>query len=132
VTGGEQRERLLFASPSVSGVSNARRTASLARRTASAGLVAMIEAISTARASALSGSSTSTTSPAASAACALIGIPVSTICIVSALPTVRARRCVPPAPGIMPRLTSGWPNLALLPATRMSQHSASSHPPPRA
>ena len=28
------------------------------------------------------------------------------------LPTARGRRCVPPAPGRMPRLTSGWPNAA--------------------
>ena len=47
-------------------------------------------------------------------------------------PTTRDSRCVPPLPGIMPRETSGNPSLAPSTATRMSQASASSQPPPRA
>ena len=38
-------------------------------------------------------------------------------------------RCVP---GMVPMVTSGWPNLAVSPATMMSHIMASSHPPPRA
>ena len=56
-----------------------------------------------------------------------------------AMPTRRGRRWVPEKPGVMPRPTSGWPNLApplpsaLGPAARMmSQLIASSQPPPRA
>ena len=46
-------------------------------------------------------------------------------------PTIRARRWVPPQPGVMPRPTSGWPNTALSDARRISQLIASSQPPPR-
>jgi hypothetical protein len=42
------------------------------------------------------------------------------------------RRWVPPKPGVMPRPTSGWPNLAFSDAMRMSQAMASSQPPPSA
>ena len=48
------------------------------------------------------------------------------------LPSVRANRCVPPAPGIMPSRISGCPNLAFSEAMIISQCIASSHPPPRA
>ena len=37
---------------------------------------------------------------------------VSTMSMALALPTARGRRCVPPAPGMMPSLISGWPNFA--------------------
>ena len=49
----------------------------------------------------------------------------------SALPTARVSRWVPPAPGMTPRLISGWPNWALSLAMIMSQAMASSQPPPR-
>ena len=49
----------------------------------------------------------------------------------TALPTALVRRCVPPAPGMMPRLISGWPNRADSDATIRSQAIASSQPPPR-
>lgn len=39
---------------------------------------------------------------------------------------------VPPHPGTVPMTTSGYPNLALDPATMISHIIASSHPPPRA
>ena len=48
------------------------------------------------------------------------------------LPTRRGRRCVPPKPGRIPRPVSGWPNLALSDATRMSHAIEISQPPPRA
>lgn len=46
------------------------------------------------------------------------------------LPMHRARRWVPPAPGMTPRLISGWPNLAVGEARMISVESASSQPPP--
>src|SRR3989442_7306962 len=49
----------------------------------------------------------------------------------SGLPTMRARRCVPPVPGSTPRLTSGSPILpAFSLASRMSHAIAISSPPP--
>ena len=39
---------------------------------------------------------------------------------------------MPPAPGMMPSLTSGWPNRAPSPATMMSACMANSQPPPSA
>ena len=41
-------------------------------------------------------------------------------------------RCDPPAPGITPRLISGWPNRAVSAARMKSHIIASSHPPPSA
>ncbi len=49
-----------------------------------------------------------------------------------AAPTSRGRRCVPPQPGMMPRLLSGWPNRARSDPMRMWQAIASSWPPPNA
>ena len=57
--------------------------------------------------------------------------PLRIMSIATALPTARVRRCVPPAPGMTPRLISGWPNLADSEATIRSHAIASSHPPPR-
>mmetsp|Transcript_165 Transcript_165/g.617 ORF Transcript_165/g.617 Transcript_165/m.617 type:complete len:241 (+) Transcript_165:81-803(+) len=47
-------------------------------------------------------------------------------------PTARVKRCVPPKPGIVPSLISGWPNLAVSAARMKSQVIASSQPPPSA
>src|SRR4249919_341970 len=47
------------------------------------------------------------------------------------MPTRRGSRCVPPPPGMSPSLISGCPSVASSAATRMSQHIASSSPPPR-
>ena len=47
-------------------------------------------------------------------------------------PTRRARRWVPPKPGVMPRPVSGWPNTAVSAQMRMSQLMLSSQPPPSA
>ena len=49
-----------------------------------------------------------------------------------ALPTARVSRCVPPMPGMMPSLISGWPNFALSAAMMKSHCMASSQPPPSA
>mmetsp|Transcript_14833 Transcript_14833/g.42524 ORF Transcript_14833/g.42524 Transcript_14833/m.42524 type:complete len:226 (+) Transcript_14833:443-1120(+) len=48
------------------------------------------------------------------------------------LPTARISLCVPPTPGMVPSLISGWPNFASSEAMMMSQDIASSQPPPRA
>ena len=52
--------------------------------------------------------------------------------IAFALLTARGRRCVPPEPGTMPSLISGWPKRAVSAAMTMSHIIASSHPPPSA
>ena len=52
--------------------------------------------------------------------------------IALALPIARGSRCVPPAPGMMPSLISGWPNFAVSAAMTMSHIIASSQPPPSA
>ena len=72
------------------------------------------------------------TSPARSASWASIMRPVRHISIAFDLPTSRVSRCVPPAPGITPKLISGWPNLAESAAMMKSHIMASSQPPPSA
>ena len=47
-------------------------------------------------------------------------------------PTARNSLWVPPAPGMMPTLHSGWPNRAVKSATITSHIMASSQPAPRA
>ena len=47
-------------------------------------------------------------------------------------PTSRGSRWVPPKPGMIPSLISGWPNSAERAAMRMSHAIASSQPPPKA
>ena len=47
-------------------------------------------------------------------------------------PTSRGRRCVPPKPGMIPSLISGWPKSADCAAMRTSHAIASSQPPPKA
>ncbi len=44
----------------------------------------------------------------------------------------RGSRCVPPAPGIIPREVSVRPSLTCAAATRKSQAKANSRPPPKA
>ncbi len=48
------------------------------------------------------------------------------------LPTSRVSLWVPPAPGMIPRVISGWPNRALSAAMMKSHIIASSQPPPSA
>ena len=59
-------------------------------------------------------------------------LPVRISSLARARPTTRGRRCVPPAPGITARRTSGSPSFARADATRRSHASASSSPPPSA
>ncbi len=70
--------------------------------------------------------------PSASASAAGIGSPVTIILSAFSGPTSRGRRCVPPAPGRRPSLTSGRPTRAVGAATRKWQASANSNPPPSA
>ncbi len=61
---------------------------------------------------------TASMSPAASARAAPIGLPAVHNSSAVATSHNRGRRCVPPAPGMMPRVTSGWPSFAPAAATR--------------
>lgn len=45
-------------------------------------------------------------------------------------PMALIRRCVPPAPGMVPSVISGCPNVAVSAAYKMSHIIASSQPPP--
>src|SRR3954470_18160156 len=89
-----------------------------------------------AHASALSNSSWSTTtrltSPNSNASSAPTGSPTRFISSALLSPTSRGSRWVPPKPGMMPSLISGWPNEAESAAIRRSHDIASSHPPPKA
>mmetsp|Transcript_90450 Transcript_90450/g.193968 ORF Transcript_90450/g.193968 Transcript_90450/m.193968 type:complete len:216 (-) Transcript_90450:23-670(-) len=58
--------------------------------------------------------------------------PVRMRAIALDLPIARINRCVPPAPGMMPSLISGWPKTALSLASMMSHIMAISQPPPKA
>ena len=57
---------------------------------------------------------------------------LSTVSVARPRPTSLARRCVPPAAGMMPSPVSGSANCAFVEATRMSHARASSWPPPNA
>ncbi|EBA06756.1 hypothetical protein SSE37_02675 [Sagittula stellata E-37] len=70
--------------------------------------------------------------PSSAARGAGIGSPVSRKRIAGDFPIARGSRCVPPAPGRRPSLTSGNPKVADWPATMMSACITSSNPPPRA
>ena len=94
--------------------------------------LAILPAIAWAVSSKMSWSTTWLTSPHASAASASIMPPVRTMSRALPLPTIWAKRWVPPYPGITPRLTSGSPMRALVEATRTWADMASSKPPPRA
>ena len=56
--------------------------------------------------------------PAAGAFGAGTGLPSVHIAMASSRRASRGSRCVPPAPGMIPSSTSGWPTLASLMATR--------------
>ena len=85
-----------------------------------------------ARATASPAGTTSFTRPIRSASSAVRTRPVRISSFARARPTIRGSRCVPPAPGMTARRTSGRPSRARSDATRMSQQSASSRPPPSA
>ena len=77
-------------------------------------------------------SATALTMPQSSAFAASTNSPNSIICLARAGPTSRGNRCVPPAPGSMPSVTSGSAIRAETSAMRRSQASANSSPPPAA
>ena len=56
-------------------------------------------------------------------------VPIMQISFARRRPTRRAKRWVPPAPGMMPRLTSGWLNRAVSEAMTKSQACVNSQPP---
>lgn len=58
--------------------------------------------------------------------------PVNIYLIASFSPIILVSRCVPPIPGINPKLTSGKPKDALSEHTIVSHNNASSKPPPKA
>ena len=93
---------------------------------------AILPATASASSISLSAGTTRDTSPERSASAASIMRAVRHRSIAFALPTARGSRCVPPAPGKVPRLISGWPNFALSAAITMSHIIASSQPPPSA
>ncbi len=73
---------------------------------------------------------TASTTPSDSASAAPTRRPDAIIAAAAAAPISRGRRCVPPAPGISPRVTSGRPTSPSGSMTRRWQASASSSPPP--
>src|SRR3954463_16101938 len=118
--------------PSASVVSNARLTDSLTIIAIGVDSSAMRVATASASSSNLSAGTMRLTSPARSASAASIMRPVRHKSIALALPIKRGRRCVPPAPGIVPRLISGCPKRAFSAAMTMSHIIATSQPPPSA
>ena len=106
--------------------------ASLAARRAYAAASANCAAHASASVVDLLGGNSLSTRPMASASSALTKRPVKMMSFARLGPTSRLSRWVPPAPGMMPSRTSGWPSVASSAAIRMSAHSASSHPPPSA
>ena len=70
--------------------------------------------------------------PSLRASAALIRTPPQINSIDFSIPTNLGRRCVPPAPGIIPKLTSGNPMTVPSNAIRASQPKANSKPPPNA
>ena len=86
-----------------------------------------------ATAAARSSPSTSRSIRPSASACALgTRAPLQASSMALGTPTRRGRRCVPPAPGMMPSVTSGGPPTVPAAAPRASQPSASSKPPPSA
>src|SRR6516162_7610817 len=118
--------------PSASDVSKLRLTASFAAMSDGCDIAAMVSATFSASSIRLAAGTTRATRPERSASAASIMRPVKIRSMALALPTARARRCVPPMPGMTPSLISGWPNLALSAAMMRSHIMASSQPPPSA
>mmetsp|Transcript_15583 Transcript_15583/g.35109 ORF Transcript_15583/g.35109 Transcript_15583/m.35109 type:complete len:230 (-) Transcript_15583:37-726(-) len=107
-------------------------TASLAMRTAIGAFFTMLSAMPSAVISASPASTQWFTIPISAAARPLSLAAVRMSSFALPTPTKRGSRCVPPAPGMMPRAVSGRPRMALAPATRISHARASSNPPPSA
>ncbi len=113
IIGGEERmkQSALEQYPFVRGVSYTRLIASLAIMTAGNECPAIVVAAASASSSKEAAGTMRDTRPARSASAASIVRAVRTRSIALALPTARGSRCVPPAPGMMPSLISGCPNL---------------------
>ena len=94
----------------------------------SAASATMLNAASTS----FSGATTASTAPSLSACWPLRSLPVVIHSSALSEPITRGRRTVPPKPGIRPSFTSGKPIAAVVSATRKSQASAISQPPPSA
>ena len=118
--------------PSDSGVSNARLMASLAIAAAGRDIEAIFSAAASASSINLSAGTTRLTRPERSASAASIIRPVRQRSIALDLPIARVSRWVPPMPGMVPSVISGWPNFAVSEAMMMSHIIASSQPPPSA
>src|SRR2546425_2711270 len=118
--------------PSAWLVSSPRFTASSEYVTAIGALAKICFRMASARGISSAAGTTSFTSPMRYASWALMISPDRMSCSARPLPTSRGRRCVPPPPGGMPRVTSGWPNLAFSEASLMVHAMAVSHPPPSA
>ena len=118
--------------PSDSGVSNARLMASLAMAAAGRDIEAIFSAADSASSINLSAGTTRLTRPERSASAASIMRPVRHRSIALDLPIARVSRWVPPMPGMVPSVISGWPNFAVSEAMMMSHIMASSQPPPSA
>ncbi len=108
------------------------RIAVLAARRATAGRSINFSARAVASASKLSEGTILLTKPMRSALSALMVSPKKMSSAANESPTRRGRRCVPPPPGMIPRLISGKPNTALSAAILKSHQRATSHPPPKA
>ncbi len=107
-------------------------SASLAKAKIGPDFSAIFLAKDSVSASSCSGSIRRETSPAANASSAEKRPPVKIHSLARAGPIKRGSLCVPPKPGIIPKLISGWPKDAVVDAKRRSQAKASSHPPPKA
>mmetsp|Transcript_134396 Transcript_134396/g.287499 ORF Transcript_134396/g.287499 Transcript_134396/m.287499 type:complete len:202 (-) Transcript_134396:417-1022(-) len=118
--------------PSVRVVSAAAFTHSFASCATGVEKEAIFSATFKASSSALPCGTTRDTRPARSASLAVSIAPLSTSSMAFDLPTARISRWVPPTPGIVPSVISGWPNFASSDAMMMSQLMASSQPPPSA
>ena len=127
-TASESASVRRMASSSV--VSCARSAASLISWSARLGRSASVRASSRAAASAWPGGTTRLTSPQLRAVSASIGSPVNISSLARPSPTRRSTRTGPPLPGSTPSFTSGRASRTSAPATRMSQQTASSSPPP--
>src|SRR5688572_127844 len=106
--------------------------AAFASRTASGPRARTCSAIARAAAMSSGPGTTRLTRPNSSARAASHRAPVRIISLARPRPTMRGRRWVPPAPGMIPSVGSGRPNTAVLAAIRRSQARATSHPPPSA
>src|SRR3990172_6103271 len=106
-------------SPSLSGSSQAALRAFSDIRTASCPFPAIVRARAAASPGRSAFGTTLLTRPIRSASAASTWAPVRIISQALPGPTRRASRWVPPYPGMIPRLTSGWPNLALSEAILM-------------